>query len=470
VRALRNATVVLLAIGLALLGLRPAAAEPSGGQFLAVSDLHFDAMADPILVDRLAAAQPADWPALLAKSKTSGTSNFGQDTNWPLLHSALERMRTILPKPAFLLVPGDFLAHSYQKRFGAVASDHSDAAYRAFVVKTIQFLAGQLQAEFPDTPILPVLGNNDSECGNYRLQPDGPFLHDTLPVVRGLLRSGLGAEFDGDWTAAGNYNLTHPTLHGVRVMFANTVFFSRNYRNACGGGEPGKQTLDWLRAQLDRARQNGEKAWLLYHIPPGIDAYATLHGSGCPEGIVPMWDASYVAQFAELQHEFADTIEATFAGHTHRDEFRLAGAPGERDGFVLVVPALSPVYDQNPAFQVFAYDASGGILDSATHYVANLTAAASGAAAPEWQTEPSFTEAWQLPRINLGTLETLYERIGADRDAGTRWLLRYAVSRAEFWPMPVDQGLVPDKVFSAYRCTIGNMSAAEFRACYCGAP
>ena len=96
--------------------------------------------------------------------------------------------------------------------------------------------------------------------------------------------------------------------------------------------------------------------------------------------------------------------------------------------------------------------------------------AASGAAAPEWQREPSFTEAWQLPRINLGTLETLYERIGTDRDAGTRWLLRYAVSRAEFWPMPLDQGLVPDKVFGAYRCTIGNMSTAGFRACYCGAP
>lgn len=465
----RNATVVLLAIGLALLGVRPAAADPSGGQFLAVSDLHFDAMADPALVDQLAAAQPADWPALLAKSKTSGTSNFGQDTNWPLLHAALEHMRAILPKPALLLVPGDFLAHSYRKRFGVLASDHSEAAYRAFVVKSMQFLAGQLRTEFPDTPILPVLGNNDSECGDYRLQPGGPFLRDTLPIVRALVQGGFGTEFDADWTEAGNYNVAHPGLHNVRVMFVNTVFFSRNYRNACGGGDPGRQTLDWLRAQLDRARQNGEKAWLLYHIPPGVDVFATLHGSGCPEGIVPMWDASYAAQFATLQHEFADTIAASFAGHTHRDEFRLTGAGGEHDGFVLVVPALSPIYGQNPGFQVFDYDASGSVLDSTTHYVANLTAAASGAA-PEWRTEPRFTEAWQLPRLDLSTLETLYDRVGTDRDAGTRWLLRYAVSRAEFWPLPLDQGLVPDKVFSAYRCTIGNMSVADFRACYCGAP
>ena len=463
---MRNATVVLLAIGLALLGLRPAAADPSGGQFLAISDLHFDPMADPALVDQLAVAPPADWPALMAKSKMSGLSNFGQDTNWPLLHSALDRMRATLPKPAFLLVPGDFLAHSYQKRFGVVASDHSEAAYRAFVVKSMQFLAGQLQAGFPDTRVLPVLGNNDSECGDYWLQPGGPFLRDTLPIMRALLRGGLGGDFDADWTAAGNYNVAHPMLKGVRVMFANTVFFSRNYRNACGGGEPGMQTLDWLRAQLDRARQNGEKVWLLYHIPPGIDVFATLHGGGCPDAIGPMWDSSYAARFAALQHEFADTIAASFAGHTHRDEFRLTGEAGGHDGFVLIAPALSPIYGQNPAFQVFAYDASGGILDTATHYVANLTEAARGAA-PEWRTEPRFTEAWQLPRLDLGTLETLYDRIGTDRDAGTRWLLRYAVSRTEFWPLPQDQGLVPDKVFTAYRCAIGNMSVADFQSCYC---
>lgn len=147
---MRNARLVLLAIALALLGLHPVAADPSGGQFLAISDLHFDPMADPELVNQLATAPPADWPAFLAKSKMSGTSNFGQDSNWPLLHSALERMRAVLPKPAFLLLPGDFLAHSYQKRFGVVASDHSEAAYRAFVVKSMQFLAEQLQTEFPD--------------------------------------------------------------------------------------------------------------------------------------------------------------------------------------------------------------------------------------------------------------------------------------------------------------------------------
>jgi len=444
-----------------------AAAEPDGEQFIAVSDLHFDPMADSALVDRLAATAAGAWAGILAQPGATRISRYGQDTTYPLLQSALQEMRATLPHPAFLLVPGDFLAHSFRKKFDAAAAEHTDARYRAFVVKTMQFLAGQLQAAFPGTPILPVLGNNDDECGDYMLHPGGPFLRDALPIVRALLGGGVGANFDRDWTATGSYDVAHPTLPAVRVIFADTVFFSRNYRDACGagGGDPGGKTLDWLRDRLTVAREAGQKVWLLYHIPPGIDVYATLHGAGCPKAMVPFWAPSYAVRFAELMDEFSGTVAASFAGHTHMDEFRLTGAAG---GFVLVVPALSPIFGQNPAFQVFAYDAAGGVLDRTTPYLANVAAAAGGAAA-EWRAEPSFTKTWMLPRVDGSTLQTLYDRIDGDRDAGTLWLLRYAASRAGFWPLPPEQGLVPKPIFAAYRCAIGNLSVAEFRACYCDA-
>ncbi|MBV9756774.1 MAG: hypothetical protein JO047_06945 [Alphaproteobacteria bacterium] len=330
-------------------------------------------------------------------------------------------------------------------------------------------MAGPLQAGFPEAPVLPVPGNNDAGCGDYQLQPEGPFLRDTLPVMRTLLRSGLAAEFAGDWSALGSYNVAHPTLARIRVVFANTVFFSRSYRNACGsGGDPAAQVLAWLRAQLERARRDGGKIWLIYHIPPGIDAFATASKHRCPETAVPMWEAADASRFAALAHEYADVIAASFAGHTHRDEFRLTGPPGRRDGFVLVVPALSPIFGQNPAFQVFGYDAGGGILDVATHYVANLDAA--GDAPLDWQTEPSFAAEWQLPRLDLTTLETLQERIATDRETGTAWLLRYGVSRAGLWPLGAAQGLVPDQTFRAYSCAIGNDSVAGYQACRCGTP
>src|SRR5207244_12743148 len=103
--------------------------------------------------------------------------------------SARGRPRVPMPRPAFVPLPGDFLAHNFRREFDAAAADHSDAAYRRFVRKTMQFVALQLTTTFPDTPILPALGNNDAVCGDYRLQPDGSFLADTSPIVRTLVGS-----------------------------------------------------------------------------------------------------------------------------------------------------------------------------------------------------------------------------------------------------------------------------------------
>jgi sphingomyelin phosphodiesterase acid-like 3 len=110
-----------------------------------ISDLHFDPMSDPKLVDRLAAAEPAGWPPVLESAANARPSQYGKDSNWPLLHSALEQMRKTLPSPAFVLVPGDFLAHNFRREFDALAADHSDAAYRSFVREMMEFLALQIE-------------------------------------------------------------------------------------------------------------------------------------------------------------------------------------------------------------------------------------------------------------------------------------------------------------------------------------
>ena len=164
-------------LALVLCAPAPAAESDTAGssQFLIISDLHFDPMADPKLVDRLAAVEPEGWQAVFDSSSERSLGRYGRDSNWPLLQSALRQMKETLPVPAFVLVPGDFLAHNFRREFDAAAGDHSDAAYRMFVRKTMQFLALQLEQSFPDVPILPALGNNDEVCGDYQLQPGGPF-------------------------------------------------------------------------------------------------------------------------------------------------------------------------------------------------------------------------------------------------------------------------------------------------------
>src|SRR5260370_1616074 len=164
----------------------------------------------------------------------------------------------------------------------------------------MQFLGQQLEQTFPATPILPALGNNDEECGDYQIQSGGPFLIDTLPIVRRLVGSAGGPGFDRDWQSYGNYSAR---VSGIRVLSTNTNFLSVHYRNACGSpadGDPGRATLAWLEAELAAAKQAGERVWLLYHIPPGIDGSATLRHGACPGTMTPMLHQAYAGPLLAL--------------------------------------------------------------------------------------------------------------------------------------------------------------------------
>jgi len=77
-------STALLAFTLSL----PASGADGTAQFLMISDLHFDPMADAKLVDRLAVADFDRWQAILESSPAKSPSRYGQDSNWPLLRSS----------------------------------------------------------------------------------------------------------------------------------------------------------------------------------------------------------------------------------------------------------------------------------------------------------------------------------------------------------------------------------------------
>src|SRR5690349_8984829 len=67
-----------------------ATAQAVSRQILVISDLHFDPMADPRLVDQLAAAEPDQWSTVLDSSSDRSLGRYGRDSNWMLLRSALQ--------------------------------------------------------------------------------------------------------------------------------------------------------------------------------------------------------------------------------------------------------------------------------------------------------------------------------------------------------------------------------------------
>lgn len=464
-----RAFLILCCASLTLPSLARPPGVPAAGRFIALSDIHFDPMASGI-AQRLADAPPESWAELLDHARKA-YGGYGRDTPWPLLRSALDQMQAAEPDPAFLILTGDVLAHRFRARFGASGvRDRGPAAYRAFVEKTVAFVGREIARRFPGKRVFIALGNDDDDCGDYRLAPGGPFLHDMLPLARGLLGLPEGIAFDEDWLSGRGYDVPNGAVPGLRMVFLNSVFLSREYRQGCGPRhetDPGLDALDWLERRLAASARSGEKVWLVLHIPPGADAYATLQAGACPDRLLQMWKPDYLRRFLALAQRYRSTIAASFSGHIHMDEFRLVGEDGRHDGFVLGTPGISPIFGQNPGFHVYSYGAAGELQDRRTWYLANLSQAGSSVG-PRWRLEYEFQRFWGLPAINLAALDALNDRILEDEQDRARWFSAYRVGRTAAWHVPDGVESLPPKVFRAYYCAIGHVDPDGYRRCLCG--
>ncbi len=58
-------------------------------------------------------------------------------------------MRKTLPHPAFVMFTGDLLAHEFPSKYRNATHDEDPEHYRAFVLKTVEFLAIEFRKRFP---------------------------------------------------------------------------------------------------------------------------------------------------------------------------------------------------------------------------------------------------------------------------------------------------------------------------------
>jgi sphingomyelin phosphodiesterase acid-like 3 len=458
----------------------PSRSSRSSQQLLIASDLHFNPFADPTLVPELASAPSRKWEAILNRSHSTAYSPYGQDTNWWLLRSALDAMRKTDPDPALIMITGDLLAHAFPQTYAKTMHDTKPEHYRAFVSRTVSFVTAELRMRYNKSQILLTPGNNDDECGDYDIEGGGPFLKDSARPARNLART--HGQFTDDWKALGSYTV-RPRSVPVRIISVNSVFFSnkyqaQNFADSCSpvDSKAATRTFAWLESTLSRAAQNREKVWLMFHIPPGIDGYATMVSyrslsqaanapvanaqDVCGRAIVPMWKPYWTELFTHLVGEYQATITAMFAGHDHTDDFRVLGSKDVAQ-FVLIDPPISPIYGQNPAFRVVTFAAGGQLLDQNTYYLTNLESAQSDVPGV-WTKEYSFQEKWNSPRLDATSLNAIYGRITSDTEASTQWLTLLNVSSAH--------DHVPANGVRTLECAIEALDPATYKLCYCPAP
>lgn len=448
---------------------------------LMLSDIHLDPFHDPSKFARLRSAPVTGWADILnaAPSSTQATdfaklqttcNATGLDTPMSLLNAALTAAQKQQPAPLFVTVSGDLMAHRFDCRFHTLAPTATAAEYSNFAAKTIDFVALQLRLFFPHSPIYFALGNNDSGCADYREDPDSSFLQSAATsFAADALSVSNSRAIHEQFTQRGDYVIKLPApIQNTRLVVLQDIFESVRYTgcNAASNNVPIVSQITWLRNQLEAARAAHEHVWLMTHIPPGVDAYATFSKQG--SGICNVRSPAMFLKSDALANtlaDFPDTIRLILLGHTHMDEMRIYRTPnGTIPG--KLVPSITPVDGNRPSFTIGEVETSTATLKDYAVYAADNDSDIS----TPWNLEYRYSTTYHQPDFSgesAAKLATIFlaDKNGSSPDSSSYqhyFFVGDASISAAF------RSAAMQIVWPAYACTITSAQVAGFLHCACG--
>lgn len=442
-----------------------------------LSDIHFDPFFDPAKVTALRREPILEWPAILSQPDSaprlnvfsqlqSGCGVRGTDSPWPLVLAALGEAKQYQPTPMFITVSGDLLAHGFICKFRKLNPSASADEASAFAVKTIGFLAQQLHAAFPSTPIFFALGNNDSGCGDYIETPDSGFLKAVAANVAAATHD--RAAFDSianSFSQLGDYSVMLPGLRNTRLIVLQDIFESVHYKGCNGQASPAPAAgqIAWLRKQLTEARNNGEQVWMMAHIPPGVDIYTTYHrylfapGEACNVKQPQMFLSN--GALGDTIAEFGDIVRLAIFAHSHMDEIKLLQGPDGRAVPVKLVPSISPINGNDPSFMIAQVSPQNATISDYEVY------AASNGQGTDWGREYRYSDVYHLPDFSAKSVDQLSSALVADKtgeDETSRAYERYFLAGGGAFA-----ALGLQRLWPAYSCSLREEEPAAFRRCMC---
>ena len=479
-RAFVGWVLVVLAAGFAgaQAPISAAKSEASTIPALLLSDIHFDPFRDPSKVAKLATTPVAGWEAILkAPDSPTQPAAFqavqaacagakGLDSNEALFDASLAAEKTHAAGLKFVTISGDLLVHQFDCRYKNLMK--TDEGYGEFAEKTASYVIKRVEAEFPTAAVYVALGNNDSSCGDYALNMPDRFLTGTSKAVIDGLRGASAediAQAKTDYEAGGYFGVTMiAPMKKTRLLVIDDMYLSKKWATCAKKADASDPAavLTWLKSQLDGAAQRGEKVWVMGHIPPGIDVYATLKkGKTCDvNGAESFLAPAGKESLADVLQAHADVITLGLFGHTHMDEMKLL--PGKNGGGVAIkgVSSISPVDGNMPSFTMAKIDPAAAMMDDYTVYVApNKT----GVGGP-WTREYGFGETYGQKVFSATTLKQIVSGFRADPQGAAAMSQAYEINFDPLYPIPV---LVLG--WPQYVCGMDKMTESEFRSCACGA-
>lgn len=440
-------TKIQIAVVLCIVALGARAQSPSqahSGRALLISDIHLDPLADTAIVKQLISAPLDRWAAILQSSQQP-LSSYGADSNYSLFSSAL-KAAAAQGRFDYVIFTGDALRHDFQKAF--LAAGGTASQYPVFAAKTEVFVTGELQRKF-GVPVLVALGNNDSDCGDYAIPANSPFLAALAPHLPVLVKS---AEARTTFELGGFFSVPNPVVANHDFIVLNSVFWSTSYSSCTPNqGDPGGAELDWLSWKLYSARILHHTVTLVMHIPPGMNAYSSSQTGKC-NNAVPMWQDQYSTRFLALMQTYSDIVQFVFAGHTHMDDFHVSG--GDKPWLpIRITPAISPLFKNNPGFSVLSYDLKTAMpTDLKTFFIPLSSSTA------QWVEEYQFSVAYTGSAFDASGIAKVVQGIRTGGPALGVYEKYYAGST----PSPITSSNWP-----FYSCAQSQFTEADYGNCVC---
>ncbi len=299
--------------------------------FLVISDLHLD--------------QSMGLTMTINPSKPNPFNDLDSGTFKTMLTEINHAIKNgVVTKPQFILILGDISGHlrlwprSVEKNESAVFS--------------------LLRAQFPQTPIFYVFGNNDALSANYGSFNDPTYDgHDHSPYEIAQSQGGWFDGFLSTGTPCQSKQSTYPCLitentnqgyysaslnPKLRLIALNSIQFST--KRAETTDNDAMMQLQWLATQLESAQKQHASVVIAMHIPPGNNSYDDTS----------FWQTKEQAAFLKLITQHQHTIIGLLASHTHAEELKIIKTPGHHiiQGLYLTA-ALSTSHGNAPSIKLF---------------------------------------------------------------------------------------------------------------------
>jgi sphingomyelin phosphodiesterase acid-like 3 len=463
-------------------------ARPATVPVVFLSDIHFDPYSDPAKVPQLITAPLSEWGHILGSADSptraadftaleKSCNEAGIDADDRVLQSALSAIHAHARGVRAAIYAGDFLAHAFECKYRKLAPKQAPEQYREFTVKTVQYVVSVIGSALPGVPVYFTLGNNDSGCADYSLDPSSdPFLATVGPILAESQPAADRASVAAGIAAAGHYSALLPApFVRTRIVSMDDLYLSERYAG-CPGAQarpepaPAAAQLEWLDNQLSRARAHHERVWFISHIPPGVNIYATgrkMIAACSAASVTPFLSSNSLA--ASLA-ENSDIIPLALFGHTHFDEIHFlspddlvphgaAAAHARSAGIpVKIIPPISPI-NGDPAFIVGQVRPSTATLVDYTVFVASDKTGVGST----WKPSYTYSARYRKRAFNSASVRALVQQLQADHTLASRASQAYVSSVSVGIPTPLLQ-----LAWTPYTCSLSHTTTASFTACACG--